>query len=148
LIGMAVGVGLIVVDGVLKRTCQIARMPVLAVGIGIYLPPTVSAPLVVGALLAWLIERALRHRAQQAGQSYRVYAELPNRRGTLLASGLIVGESLVGVLMAAVIGASGSEAPLALAGAGFAPIANWLGLAVFAGVALLFYRRIVFSPMS
>ena len=29
-----------------------ARMPVLAVGIGIYLPPTVAAPLVAGALLA------------------------------------------------------------------------------------------------
>ncbi|CAM4132504.1 OPT family oligopeptide transporter [Bordetella muralis] len=143
LIGMAVGVGLIVVDGILKRTCRVARMPVLAVGIGIYLPPTVSAPLVVGALLAWLIERALRRRAEQAGQPYDRYAELPNRRGTLLASGLIVGESLVGVLMAAIIGASGSEAPLALAGAGFAPIANWLGLAVFASVAVLFYRRIV-----
>lgn len=143
LIGMAVGVGLIVVDGILKRTCRVARMPVLAVGIGIYLPPTVSAPLVVGALLAWLIERALRRRAEQAGQSYDSYAELPNRRGTLLASGLIVGESLVGVLMAAIIGASGSEAPLAVAGADFAPIANWLGLAVFASVAVLFYRRIV-----
>src|SRR5690606_33192786 len=35
-IGMAVGVGLIVVDGILKRTCRVARMPVLAVGIGIY----------------------------------------------------------------------------------------------------------------
>ncbi|OZI57360.1 OPT family oligopeptide transporter [Bordetella genomosp. 4] len=143
LIGMAVGVGLIVVDGILKRTCRVARMPVLAVGIGIYLPPTVSAPLVVGALLAWLIERALRRRAEQAGQPYDRYAALPNRRGTLLASGLIVGESLVGVLMAAIIGASGSEAPLALAGTDFAPIANWLGLAVFAGVAVLFYRRIV-----
>ncbi|OZI51173.1 OPT family oligopeptide transporter [Bordetella genomosp. 4] len=143
LIGMAVGVGLIVVDGILKRTCRVARMPVLAVGIGIYLPPTVSAPLVVGALLAWLIERALRRRAEQAGQPYDSYAALPNRRGTLLASGLIVGESLVGVLMAAIIGASGSEAPLALAGADFAPIANWLGLAVFASVAVLFYRRIV-----
>lgn len=58
LIGMAVGVGLIVVDEILKRTCKVARIPVLAVGIGIYLPPTVAAPIVVGALLAWLLERA------------------------------------------------------------------------------------------
>lgn len=143
LIGMAVGVGLIVVDGILERTCRVARMPVLAVGIGIYLPPTVSAPLVVGALLAWLIGRTLRRRAARAGQSYETYAELPNRRGTLLASGLIVGESLVGVLMAAVIGASGQEAPLALVGKDFASVANWLGLAVFATVAILFYQRVV-----
>jgi len=141
LIGMAVGLGLILVDQVLARTCAVARMPVLAVGIGIYLPPTVSAPLVVGAVLAWLLERALRRRAARAGQPYETHAELANRRGTLLASGLIVGESLVGVLMAAVIGATGSEAPLALVGDGFATAASWLGLAVFALVAVLFYRR-------
>ncbi|MBO1113494.1 OPT family oligopeptide transporter [Bordetella petrii] len=141
LIGMAVGLGLILVDQVLKRTCAVARMPVLAVGIGIYLPPTVSAPLVVGAVLAWLLERALRRRARRAGQPYETHAELPNRRGTLLASGLIVGESLVGVLMAAIIGATGEEAPLALAGESFANAASWLGLAVFALVAVLFYRR-------
>jgi len=76
------------------------------------------------------------------------YAELPNRRGTLLASGLIVGESLVGVLMAAVIGASGQEAPLALAGKDFASVANWLGLAVFATVAILFYRRVVTAKQA
>lgn len=142
-IGMAIGVGLIVLDAVLKRTCQVARMPVLAVGIGIYLPPTVSAPLVVGALLAWFVERSLRRRAAQAGQPYETYSELPRRRGTLLASGLIVGESLIGVLMAAIIGAAGGGAPLALVGADFAPIANWLGLGVFAAVAIIFYRRIV-----
>ena len=102
---------------------------------------SVSAPLVVGAVLAWLLERALRRRAARAGQPYETHAELANRRGTLLASGLIVGESLVGVLMAAVIGATGSEAPLALVGDGFATAASWLGLAVFALVAVLFYRR-------
>ena len=63
LIGMAVGVGLIAVDAIMQRTCRVARMPVLAVGIGIYLPPTVAAPLVAGALLAWALERALRRRA-------------------------------------------------------------------------------------
>ncbi|CAP42170.1 OPT family oligopeptide transporter [Bordetella petrii] len=141
LIGMAVGLGLILVDQVLARTFAVARMPVLAVGIGIYLPPTVSAPLVVGAVLAWLLERTLRGRARRAGQAYETYAELPGRRGTLLASGLIVGESLVGVLMAAIIGATGQEAPLALAGASFAATASWLGLAVFVLVAVLFYRR-------
>jgi len=143
IIGVAIGIALIIFDGVLARTCHVARLPVLAVGIGIYLPPTVSAPLVVGAFLAWLIERSLRRRAKQANQAYSEYAELPNRRGTLIASGLIVGESLVGVLLAAIIGASGTAAPLALVGSGFENIANWLGLAVFTVVAILFYRRVV-----
>lgn len=143
LIGMAVGVGLIVVDEVLKRTCRVARIPVLAVGIGIYLPPTVAAPIVAGAVLAWLLERALRRRAAAAGKPYEQFADAPNRRGVLIASGLIVGESLVGVLMAAVIGASGSDAPLALTGPGFAEIASYLGLAAFVLVAMLFWRRVM-----
>ena len=92
LIGMAVGVGLIAVDAIMQRTCRVARMPVLAVGIGIYLPPTVAAPLVAGALLAWALERALRRRAAAAGQRYDDYADAANRRGVLIASGLIVGE--------------------------------------------------------
>lgn len=143
LIGMAVGVGLIVVDEILKRTCKVARIPVLAVGIGIYLPPTVAAPIVAGALLAWLLERALRRRAQAAGKPYEQFADAPNRRGVLIASGLIVGESLVGVVMAAIIGAAGTDAPLAIAGEGFARTASFLGLAVFALVAVLFWRRVM-----
>ncbi len=143
LIGMAVGVGLIVVDEIMKRTCKVARIPVLAVGIGIYLPPTVAAPIVAGALLAWLLERALRRRAAAANQPYDRFAEAANRRGVLIASGLIVGESLVGVLMAAIIGGTGSEAPLAIAGEAFAGMASYLGLAVFVMVAVLFWRRVM-----
>lgn len=143
LIGMAVGVGLIALDEVLKRTCKVARIPVLAVGIGIYLPPTVAAPIVAGALLAWLLERALRRRAAVAGKDYESFAEAANRRGVLIASGLIVGESLVGVVMAAIIGAAGTDAPLAIAGEEFARTASFLGLAVFALVAVLFWRRVM-----
>jgi putative OPT family oligopeptide transporter len=143
LIGMAVGVGLIVLDEILKRTCKVARIPVLAVGIGIYLPPTVAAPIVAGALLAWLLERALRRRAAAAGKDYESFAEAANRRGVLIASGLIVGESLVGVVMAAIIGAAGTDAPLAIAGEEFARTASFLGLAVFALVAVLFWRRVM-----
>jgi putative OPT family oligopeptide transporter len=142
LVGVAVGVGLILVDQVLKRTCRIARMPVLAVGIGIYLPPTVSAPIVIGAVLAWLVGRALQQR-RAAGRIDSDDTAAAERRGVLIASGLIVGESLVGVLMAVIIGASGSEAPLALVGPGFSTAASWLGLAVFLGVAVLFGRRVL-----
>lgn len=141
-IGMGIGIGLIVVDSILKRTCKVARMPVLAVGIGIYLPPTVSAPLVLGAVLAWLVGRALQRR-RAAGRVDDQAIAAAERRGVLIASGLIVGESLIGVVMAVVIGASGKEAPLAIVGPGFSSIASWLGLAVFLAVAWLFARRVV-----
>jgi putative OPT family oligopeptide transporter len=142
LVGIAAGIVLIIVDQMLKRTCTVARMPVLAVGIGIYLPPTVSAPIVVGAVLAWLVTRALKRRVV-SGRMQRDALDAAERRGVLIASGLIVGESLVGVVMAVVIGVSGSDAPLALAGAGFATAASWLGLAVFLAVAVLFARRVL-----
>jgi putative OPT family oligopeptide transporter len=142
LTGAAIGVVLILVDQLLKRTCKVARLPVLAVGIGIYLPPTVSAPLALGAVLSWIVTRALQRRTagMAGGHELRADAE---RRGVLIASGLIVGESLVGVAMAVVIGASGQDAPLALVGKSFAEPASWLGLAVFLLVAVWFGRRVL-----
>ena len=133
LIGMAGSVVMILIDAALKRAGGAARLPVLAVGIGLYLPPTVGVTLAVGAVLGWLVERQLRGRAD---------AERAGRRGVLIASGLIVGESLVGVAMAAVIGATGSQAPLAIVGSGFDGVAQWLGLAVFVTVAVGVWGRV------
>ncbi|WP_457808986.1 OPT family oligopeptide transporter [Kushneria sp. EE4] len=136
LIGVALGVVLIGVDELLRRRGGVARLPVLAVGLGIYLPPSVNMPLVIGAVLSWCVAR----RLSGADASTR---ERVQQRGVLLSSGLIVGESLMGVLMAGVIGFTGSEAPLALVGSDFASIARWLGLVVFAMVCVAFYRRIM-----
>jgi putative OPT family oligopeptide transporter len=132
-IGAALSVAMIIFDTILKRIGSAYRLPVLAVGIGLYLPPTVGVTLGIGAVLGWWVESGLRGRpdAEQAG-----------RRGVLIASGFIVGESLVGVAMAAVIGATGNQAPLALAGAGFAPTADWITLAAFAAVAVWMARRV------
>ncbi len=123
-IGVAAGLLLICVDVGLKRAGR-AGLPVLAVGIGLYLPPTVGVTLAIGAILGWVIDRRLGARAD---------AETARRRGVLIASGFIVGESLVGVGMAAVIGVSGSQSPLAVVGNGFEGAAGWLGLVVFAAV--------------
>lgn len=60
---------------------------------GIYLPPSVNIPIVIGAILAWLINRHLNSFAKNNGKnSTEIKAE---RNGTLFAAGLIVGESLV-----------------------------------------------------
>lgn len=142
-IGIALGIVLICADELLRRRGGEARLPVLAVGIGIYLPPTISSALIVGAVVGWLLKRAERQAAIRRGDDVEAVLEHAERRGTLLASGLIVGESLVGVLLAAIIGLSGKDAPLALAGEGFAPAAEWLGMVVFALVCVAFYRRVV-----
>ncbi len=110
-------------------------------GLGIYLPPTIGMTLVLGALLGWLIQRAIRRYGERNGKDWVAAAQ---ERGLLLASGLIVGESLMGLALAAVIGFSGSDAPLALVGHGFA-LAMWLGLVAFAALFAFFYKRVLRS---
>jgi putative OPT family oligopeptide transporter len=142
-IGVGLGVVLIGIDIVLKRTTKTASLPPLAVGLGIYLPSAVSTPIALGAIIAWATDRQLKKRAAAAGQDFEAYAELPRRRGTLLASGLIVGESLVGVVLAALIVAADSQTPIALVGESFVPIADWLGGGVFLIVCWDIYRRVL-----
>ena len=68
--------------------------------------------------------------------------------GTLLATGLIVGESLFGVLGAGIIAATGKDAPLALVGDSFAGPANWIGIVVFVAIIAWLYRRTQRSTMA
>ncbi len=147
-IGAGVGVALIIVDEILKKLGGVARLPPLAVGLGIYLPSSVTTPVTAGAIVAWAADRYLKSRAAKAGiarsgPAFEAYAELPRRRGTLVASGLIVGESLIGVLMAGLIVAADNQAPIALVGDSFAPTAEWLAGIVFVIVCLDLYRRVV-----
>src|SRR5262249_34425119 len=78
-----------------------------------------------GAIIGWLYNRAMDRRGN---------AEMAKRFGVLLASGLIVGESILGVLNAGLIVATGKAAPLALVGDSFAATARWLGLGLFVAV--------------
>ena len=143
LIGIATGVALILVDDVLRRRGGTARLPVLAVGIGIYLPPAVTVTVAIGGVLGWLTDRALRRHAVAKGVDFKVLAERPQWRGVLLASGLIVGESLMGVVIAGIIGATGNQTPLALVGPGFASTGEWLGLGMFVVACYGFYRYVL-----
>jgi putative OPT family oligopeptide transporter len=133
-IGALIGAGVILVDEVLARTTKL-RLPPLAVGLGIYLPMGVTLTVVVGAVIGWFYDRA----AERARDP-----EFVKRMGVLMATGMIVGDSLFGVFYAGVVYETGSESPLALVGAGFAPIAlaggTVLFLALTAGL-YLYTRR-------
>lgn len=142
-IGALLGLALIAIDAVLAKRGGVARVPVIAVGIGIYLPPTIGSVLVIGAVLGWIAQRVLHARAKAQGQDPIKFAEPAERRGVLLASGLIVGESLVGVAMAMVVGFTGEDAPLAIVGKGFAGTSEWLALIVFAAICLMIVRRVL-----
>lgn len=141
--GVAIGVALIVVDVLLKKTSRgRRRLPVLAVGMGIYLPPSINMPIIFGAFLAAFLRSRIRSR-YGADSEKRVAAA--DRIGTLFAAGLIVGESLIGVILAFIIVVSvtngGSDAPLAIPLENWGTTAAWLGLAFFIGGMLIFARR-------
>ncbi|MDB5740771.1 MAG: oligopeptide transporter, family, partial [Alphaproteobacteria bacterium] len=123
-IGAAIGAGIVALDE-LCRWRGWMRMPPLAVGFGIYLPMSATLPVAVGAIIgAWYDKMVKTERAQ--------------RLGTLVASGMIVGESLFGVLNAGLIVGFNRDAPLAVVAADF-PLADALGLVGFIGLVIFLY---------
>jgi putative OPT family oligopeptide transporter len=96
--GAIIGVVAVIVDEVLKRTSgKRLHLPPLAIGMGIYLPLEADLLIPFGAVLGWFYNRWAVTSKSPA------FAE---RMGVLMATGLIVGESLMGVVYAfAVAGA-------------------------------------------
>ena len=68
-------------------------------------------------------------------------AEFAQRMGVLLATGLIVGESLFGVLLAAIVVGSGNAQPLAIMGEWFEPYAVAGSIILFPLLSLWLYGR-------
>ena len=134
LTGAFIGVGIILLDEILARTTKHMRVPPLAVGLGIYLPTQSTLMIVVGAIVGWFFDR-------KADRSPR--PESAKQLGVLLASGLIVGEGIIGVVISAIIVFSGKDAPLALVGSGFALAGKFIGGIAFAAIALALYRWIL-----
>lgn len=149
-IGLVLGAVIIIIDIILQSMHSKFRLPALAVGMGIYLPPAITTPLILGALLSWLLRKKV---AKCVGASeFKSAHKKVERRAALIASGMIVGESLVGVAMAIVIvislNSGGGDAPLslepwarAMLGDKFGLVAQFLGLAIFIAVCIAFIRR-------
>jgi len=127
-IGALVGVGLILLDTTLGAMKKL-RIPPLAVGIGIYLPMSATFAVVVGAVMSHWYDKRARSAANP---------ERAERLGTLVASGLIVGESLWGVMNAGLIVGFSKDAPIGIVPEDFA-LAPWLGLLCFVGTIVWLY---------
>ncbi|HEX7978886.1 MAG TPA: oligopeptide transporter, OPT family [Gemmatimonadaceae bacterium] len=128
-IGALIGVGLVLLDETLRAMKKL-RLPPLAVGLGIYLPMSATFAVVVGTVVAKWYEVKIRNAENH---------ERAERLATLVASGLIVGESLWGVLNAGLIVAFSKDAPIGLVPEDFPP-AKILGVLGFVGVIAWLYR--------
>lgn len=87
--GIGLGLGLLAIDYfILEKRKSKFRLHVMPVAVGIYLSLGLTIPILLGGFLHFLVSR--RAGADQERQL---------KRGVLLASGVIAGESLIGVLL-------------------------------------------------
>jgi putative OPT family oligopeptide transporter len=129
-IGALIGLVVVAIDEILRRTVR-RQFPPLAVALGIYLPMAVTIMVVVGAFAG---------KAYNSWVASRPNGDAAKRLGVLLASGLIVGESLFGVILSGIIVASKKDAPLGLVGDDFQTAATWIGGIAFVVVVVGLYR--------
>src|SRR5205807_2531449 len=106
-IGAGIGIAVIILNEILSRTTKHLSIPPLAVGLGIYLPTSSTLMIVVGAVVGWIYDR-------KAARTPRPAAAI--QLGVLLASGLIVGDGIIQVVIALIKSLSPKASPLALVG--------------------------------
>jgi putative OPT family oligopeptide transporter len=130
-LGAVIGVAVIILDAVMRgATKGRMKLPPLAVGIGFYLPAAVTTMLVIGAICGWFYDKAIKTTR---------FADVGRRMGVLLASGLIVGESLFLVMTAGVIVSTGNDAPFAMLPEGSTWPAMLAGVAAFVVLTFALY---------
>ncbi len=122
--------------GVFAIVMEMCGVSGLAFALGMYLPMDLNSPLVVGAAVAWLIQRSTKDAP---------LAKARHEKGTLVASGFIAGGALVGVF-AAVLKFVEDWKKVTLVpdltkvpglGPWLASWGNWLGLGLFLGLGAL-----------
>jgi putative OPT family oligopeptide transporter len=127
-IGGLVGLGLVVVDEALRRTGRYS-LPPLGAALAIYLPSSVTVPVIAGAVSGWIYDRRVERRPD---------GDAARQLGVLMVSGYIVGDSLLNVVHAGFVAATNNPAPLALVGEDFTA-GKPLALAAYLAVALILY---------
>jgi putative OPT family oligopeptide transporter len=137
-IGFAIAIGCITIDSLIKK--QGLRLPVLAVGLGIYLPLYASVPLVIGGISSFFIDHALRRRHKGPDEITHEAIRHGQQRGLILACGVVAGAALMGVILAIPFAIAQSNDVLRLVGDSFTPIANTLGVLVTIGLIGWFYK--------
>ena len=136
--GAVVGVAAILIDQLLlepkKTKFRLYPMPL---AVGMYLPWTVTFPILFGGIVYKLVDRRCDARKLDDGNKKKVI-----HRGLLFASGLVAGEAILGILIAVLLMAD-IQLPLLPSWANVA--GGWgifvVSVAAFIGVMLLLARK-------
>jgi len=131
-IGIGAAVVVVAIDEYLQHRKSSFRVPILAVAIGIYLPFELSVPIFAGGIINYLV-KSYQSKKKLSSQ----HSEDGQRKGLLLASGLITGEALVGILLAVPIVITGRPDVLAIMNN---PLGPWPGIFLLIGIGYWLYR--------
>ncbi len=127
LIGAAFGIALLLSG---------ARAMML-IAVGMYLPFDTSSAIFLGGVIKWVAEKLWSRRPESEQKA-------ADEAGTLLASGLIAGEAIVGILLAVLFLTGVSSLTHVLTGADqfawFPALGGWLALGAFAALAAMLIR--------
>lgn len=90
---------------IIALVLEMSGVPSLAFAVGVYLPLSSSAPLFIGGLVRWLVDRHTRKLAHNAHKSEEeLLAASDSSSGVLMASGYIAGGALAGIIIALTAG--------------------------------------------
>jgi len=143
-IGMAIGVAIIIVDQYQKRRGSDFRVPVLAVAVGLYLPFQLDSAIMLGGVVAWLVSRYQKSMKGRKGADHEAARQASERTGLLVASGLITGEALIGILLAIPVAITQRSDVLSL-GLDLGTVGTAIGSAVIIAVCYWLYRKAIIA---
>jgi len=83
---------LVIVGAAIAAFCAMVGIPILPVALGIYLPISLSSPVLIGGILRKIVENKFKKDEERKVNSIE--------KGVLLASGLVAGDALIGILIA------------------------------------------------
>lgn len=123
-----VGIGVFI-----ALACELLRIPSLPFAVGVYLPLSTFTPLFIGGLLRLFLEK--RASSPQQVTSRR-------EKGVLFGSGLVGGEGILGIGIAAVAFVQG-KAPHGIGTDWAGGMASWVAFLAFMGMVFYFARNCV-----
>ena len=122
--------GLVGIGVLIAVIAELFRLPTLAFAVGVYLPVSTMVPVFLGGLLRLFLERSAPAKEE---------AEERRERGVLFGSGLVGGEGLLGVGIAAAAFLQGAS-PKGFGSAWAGPAAPFVSLTAFMILAFVFAR--------
>jgi len=135
IIGMLIAVLVIIADEILRKRGR--RLPALAVGLGVYLPPSIILSTVLGSVVKFLATRVNNRAKTEAHKTKVADAE---QSGLLLACGLVAGAALMGVVLAVPFVMMGSSNALSIMPDNLSGLAHAFGLISFLALAVWVYK--------